>query len=390
MAPLAATPRAFVVLTLSLLLLSITRRDAQALSLSSSPPSAANKRALRVPANTKATPWAFQGHKVYAQVTEPVVVPKSSATPRKRCSVVLIHGFGCSTYYWRETCRALTLSTKADVSCTVHALDLLGQGQSDKPSSVQYSTQLWTDLVTTYVQERLNDNDEPLVFMGNSLGSVVALNAAISDCPVISNRVRGVGLFNCGVGMNSMNLLKDPSLSPLQSLVFGVLFAVLNTLIFGNLPLITYLLDKVVTKELLRNALISLYPCASPSPEDRVDDNLVDSFYYPAKDAGSPQALSQIYVNDAGPTPMELHEQSRKIRPQRVLGKDIPIHVIWGSRDGVTPLSGYVGQYYQGLANGSNESMPNVTLDVMEAGHIPFDEVPECNDRMVQWLNKVV
>jgi pimeloyl-ACP methyl ester carboxylesterase len=242
-----------------------------------------------------------------------------------------------------------------------------------------------------------------LVFIGNSLGSVVALSAAIS-CPEITKRVQGVGMYNCGVGMyncgvgmyncgvgmyncgvgmNSMNLLKDPSLNPVQKAFFGVLFQVLNTLIFANLPLLTFVLDKIVTKDLLRDALVTLYACAA-NPQERVDNDLVDSFYNPAKDAGSAQALSQIYVNDAGPTPMELHQQANN--GQR-LGKEIPIHLIWGNQDVVTPLSGYVGQYYTALA--ADESF-NVTMDVINAGHIPFDEVPECNDSMVAWMDNVV
>ena len=29
-------------------------------------------------------------------------------------------------------------------------------------------------------------------------------------------------------------------------------------------------------------------------------------------------------------------------------------------------------------------------MTVMEGGHIPFDEVPECNQAMVDWLDTVV
>jgi pimeloyl-ACP methyl ester carboxylesterase len=357
--------------------------------------------------------WTYHGYSIHSEVTEPASSLSSSVavlsgiwpppffaagndqkTKKKSsqtsgsssCSVVLIHGFGASSFYWRETSRALS-----QAGYTVHALDLLGLGKSDKPSNVVYSTELWSNLVTAYVQENVllsssssssSQQPEKLVFIGNSLGSVVALSAAIS-CPEITKRVHGVGLYNCGVGMNSMNLLKDPSLNPLQKTFFGVLFQVLNTLIFANLPLLTFVLDNIVTQDLLRDALVSLYACAV-NPQERVDADLVDSFYNPAKDAGSAQALSQIYVNDAGPTPMELHQ--KEMNGQR-LGKEIPIHVIWGNQDMVTPLSGYVGQYYTALAADESSS---VTMDVINAGHIPFDEVPECNDSMVAWMGKVV
>jgi pimeloyl-ACP methyl ester carboxylesterase len=377
------------------------------------PSSGGAKSATTTFLNTKSVPWTYQGYSIYTEVTQ----PSTSSSPsllslsssladswplvffgggginnknknfKKRsrgCSVVLIHGFGCSTFYWRETTRALS-----GAGYTVHAIDLLGLGQSAKPKDVVYSTELWSNLVLSYVQEHVPSNDK-VVFIGNSLGSVVALSAAVSGAPEMNERVKGVGMFNCGVGMNSMNLLKDPGLTAVQRALFGLSFQLLNTVIFGNVPLITFILDKIVTKDLLRNALLSLYASAD-NPDERVDNVLVDSFYNPAKDAGSPQALSQIYVNDAGPTPMELHEQAVVVttgsRSRRQLGKEIPIHVIWGKQDFVTPLTGNVGQYYANLARDESTS---VTLHVVNAGHIPFDEVPECNDSMVAWMNNVV
>jgi pimeloyl-ACP methyl ester carboxylesterase len=390
---------------ISLLVVTTPKEGAHVLALSSTTKASSSsaKSSTLTSLNTKPLPWTYQGYSIYAEVTEPSSTSSSSSPlsslalnewslalfgdgdgnkqkSTTSCSVVLIHGFGCSTYYWRETCRALS-----SAGYTVHAIDLLGLGKSAKPDSntdgVVYSTELWSNLVLSYVQDNIPSH-EPLVFIGNSLGSVVALSAAVACPEQMNERVRGVGMFNCGVGMNSMNLLKDPSLTAVQRALFGFVFQVLNTLLFGNGALITFVLDKVVTKDLLRNALLSLYACAA-NPDERVDDDLVDSFYSPAKDAGSPQALSQIYVNDAGPTPMELHESGSR----RQLGKEIPIHVIWGNQDAVTPLTGNVGQYYTKLAADASSS---VTMHVVNAGHIPFDEVPECNDSMVAWMNNVV
>eukprot|EP00977_Amphora_coffeiformis_P001658 scaffold310_cov168-Amphora_coffeaeformis.AAC.53 len=275
---------------------------------------------------------------------------------------------------------------------TVHTIDLLGQGKSDKPGKadgVEYSTNLWAELVDKFCQECVAPNHS-IVFAGNSLGSVVALAAAVSDfvsdsdatttTTIPSSRIAGVGLYNCGVGMNSRNLLKDPQLNAIQKVIFTALFDFLDFLIFSNIPLLTYVLSEVVTKELLESALLSLYQCAT-DPRARVDAGLVDSFYIPAKDEGSVQALNQIYTNDAGATPMELHERY----PQ--LGSNIPIHVIWGDQDGVTPLQGPVGQFYANLAESDDA---NVSMNVIRAGHVPFDEIPECNQSMVQWLDDVV
>ena len=360
-----------------------------------------SKTCLSSERTTVARPWEFQGHKVYTEVTKP---PATTATTSlgsfpfffdnntnskndKKCSVVLIHGFGCSSYYWRETVQALS-----SAGYTVHTVDLLGQGKSAKPGradGVEYSTNLWAELVDNFCRECVAPNHS-IVLAGNSLGSVVALAAAVSDfaddsgdatsTTTIPSRIKGVGLFNCGVGMNSVNLLKDPQLNAIQKVIFTAVFDLLNFLIFNNIALLTYVLSEVVTKELLQNALLGLYQC-SPDPSERVDEGLVDSFYRPAKEEGSVQALNQIYTNDAGATPMELHER----HPQ--LGSSIPIHVIWGDQDGVTPLQGSVGQFYAKLADDGNT---NVSMNVLRAGHIPFDEIPECNESMVKWLDNVL
>ena len=77
---------------------------------------------------------------------------------------------------------------------------------------------------------------------------------------------------------------------------------------------------------------------------------------------------------------MEIHQEYESVL------QSVPIHLVWGSKDSVTPLEGPVGQFYTALAKEDNK----VTMNVIESGHIPFDEIPECNDSMVKWLNEVV
>lgn len=301
-------------------------------------------------------------------------------------SVILIHGFGCSSYYWRETVQALTAA-----GYTAHSLDLLGQGKSSKPGKadgINYSIDLWASQVEEYAKQYIlsKNKNQPIVVMGNSLGSSVALSVASGDFgkgtqtnSLVQERIAGICLYNCGVGMNSRNLLKDESLGPVQRLVFIALFDLFDALLFNNIPVLTYVLTKVVTRDLLRNSLLGLYRCAE-DPTSRVDDGLVDSFYYPAMMEGSVEALNQIYTNDAGPTPMELHKSYPLL-------SQVPFHLIWGTEDQVTPLSGPVGQFYHSLAN---QESSNVSIEVIKAGHFPFDEFPECNQSMVQWMDNVV
>jgi len=300
--------------------------------------------------------------------------------------ILLVHGFGCSTTYWRKT-----TNTLVNEGYEVHSIDLLGQGKSSKPgrdNGIEYSIDLWAELVESYAKENIKKGD--IVLAGNSLGSLVALSAitgAFSEATAsassdlfLKNNAKGICMFNCGVGLNSRGIAKEPRWNPIQRQLINTLYDLLSILIFNNRLLLTYVLDKVVTPELLRDTLQSLYKC---NPNN-VDDELVQSFYLPAKDSGSVEALSQIYCNDPGPTPYELHDKHNDYL------NNLPIHLVWGDDDAVTPIEGGVGQFYLSLAN-DEDSNNNVSFCVVKSGHVPFDDNPdESNGSFVKWLSEKV
>lgn len=413
--------------------------------------------------------WKFRGHSCYAEISTPMNGPVTSAAAasptgavtwpfhkfqswfsgigssnqngrnkqqvkdRDGLDVILIHGFGCSTTYWRETRKALN-----DAGHTVHSIDLLGQGRSSKPTrspnngdnenGVLYSIDLWAEQLDTYAAQytTLRSNNSRIVLVGNSLGSVVALSAATGDWLQGSRRqskaykdnvegldgdnkkevskvsflstggrVRGLCFFNCGIGMNSRNLVKTIDSAATRT-VFNVLFDLLDLLVFDNPLLLSYAVNNLVSEETLRNVLLTLYKCAD-DPASRVDDELVKSFVEPVANDETwkvVDVIRQIYTNDGGKTPMELHELYPSVL------NSTPIHLIWGDRDNITPLSGSVGKFYSKLASrgradgdekdDSPNNNTNVSLQVIQAGHIPFDERPECNHGLVEWLEFVV
>ena len=68
-------------------------------------------------------------------------------------STSLVHGFGCSTTYWRKT-----TTTLVNEGHEVHSIDLLGQGKSAKPGrddGVEHSIDLWAVLVESHAKEKL-------------------------------------------------------------------------------------------------------------------------------------------------------------------------------------------------------------------------------------------
>lgn len=339
----------------------------------------------------KTASWTFRGHDVYTETTtvptdsNPLSGFFQSFSNKKQPTVLLVHGFGCSSTYWRETKTALTKS-----GIEVHALDLLGQGKSAKPGradGIEYSIHLWADLIDAYIQENIPNGE--IILCGNSLGSLVALSAVTGDFSTTettatttttttwTDRCKGICMFNVGVGLNSRGIANELQWTPFQRYLINALYNVLDALIFSNTVLLKYVLDEVVTQDLLRDTLSSLYKCQP----DRVDDELVNSFFGPAQDAGSVEALSQIYTNEPGATPMDLH------RNYPVLLTKIPIHLIWGDDDAVTPIQGGVGTFYTQMAS---EQDNNVSFQVVSSGHIPFDDNPvDSHNSMLQWINKL-
>ena len=353
--------------------------------------------------------WDFRGHSCYAEIVQPSFFSNSSKK-QKKPTVLLVHGFACSTVYWRETRTYLSRA-----GYTVHLVDLLGLGKSAKPGrtdSVVYSIDLWAQMVDDYARRYVLDDDENgsdsgVVLVGNSLGSVVALSAAVGDCyndetasknAYLPSRVKGLCFYNCGVGMNTRNVLKTVSSEWLKS-ILTVVFDVFDLLVFNNEALLTYVIDKQVSKDVIRSALTSLYAYAD-DPESRVDDELVDSFIDPVLNDSTPavvEVLRQIYTNDAGRTPMELHNKYLSVKNNNnnknndVPSSLLPMHLIWGDKDTVTPITGDVGVFYSELASTSGNSMVDVSMQVINnAGHVPFDERPECNAGLIEWLEEKI
>jgi pimeloyl-ACP methyl ester carboxylesterase len=81
--------------------------------------------------------------------------------------IVLIHGLGCSTKYWRCVLEASEFSQNR-----ILALDLPGFGMSDKPDTYDYSLQSQAD--TTYALVQALDIPR-FTLIGHSMGGTIAI-----------------------------------------------------------------------------------------------------------------------------------------------------------------------------------------------------------------------
>ena len=244
-------------------------------------------------------------------------------------------------------------------------------------------------------------------------------------------------MYNCGVGLNSRGIANDERWDPVQKALIHRGYDVLCFLIFKNTRLLTYALTSVITRETLQAALTALY-VHTPT---NVDRDLVDSFYIPTQTpsvAATVDVLSQIYCNPPGKTPMQYHQRypeiiGRYLPPTTTIttpipttttattthtgegsnrkhktaanGDDaavIPIHLIWGTEDVVTPVEGGVGAFYTNMANNNIQNKkndarhqhqyhPKVTMTMIRSGHIPFDDNPiAAGTALVEWLETIL
>ncbi len=95
---------------------------------------------------------------------------------------------------------------------------------------------------------------------------------------------------------------------------------------------------------------------------------------------GAVEAIRQICTNNAGLTPMEYHQKYQEILDS------MPLHLIWGLDDSITPISGDVGSFYCDRVANNRSGNGRTTIDVVKSGHMPFDDNPMETHEMLRWL----
>ena len=245
--------------------------------------------------------------------------------------LVLIHGFGTSSFHWRDNIPALSKTNP------VYTMDLLGFGASDNPLDVNYTLELWRDQTVAYVKKIYHNNGcKPVILVGNSIGGHTAIYAAVN--PEIREMVNAVIL------LNPVGIFKGKELPfssswikwTLQPTVFHWLFHYFQSQI--------------------RDTMVILYPY---HPE-RVDDALVSSILSPTEHPNARQIFSKIlYTLLTGPHPYM----------EDILGQmSKPLYLLIGKADPWLLPS---------LYNDFLTNCPTAFGKWLEAGHCPHDEIPD-------------
>jgi pimeloyl-ACP methyl ester carboxylesterase len=248
--------------------------------------------------------------------------------------VLLVHGWGCSAYVFRDNLPAL-----ADAGFRAIAVDLKGHGLSDKPVAADEYT------VDALVEHLLDILDalglERPALAGHSLGGTLIYHFAAR----YPQRARCLGLVS-PVGLTGVSLMW--------------LYRALTP------RLLTPIVQRINPRKIVKMALMRVY-----GKRGSFTDRDVQEFLAPSQFPEFSLAMRQL-----------LHHYDWNAAKQRRLRVvDLPAAGVWGTIDHLMPDDGM--RIYLGI-------LPKIVLHaITDAGHLVTQETPqEVNAALLELLRK--
>ena len=247
--------------------------------------------------------------------------------------LLLIHGFGASSYSWRAVRTELARTHR------VIAIDMKGFGRSDKPLDDDYAAHDQAKLLLEFIDNR---GLSELSIAGHSFGGGVALSLALELNRKHPGRLKKLILVD--------SVAYEQGLPPA--------FHVLRTPLVG--PASAALVPPVVQSTA---ALMLAYKDSS-----KITQATIDAYARPMHEPGNRHALVRTAVKILPEYVNILTYQYRSIAQ--------PVLLIWCREDKIVPLA--VGQR---LAR----ELPDARLEVVETcGHVPQEEEPALTSGLMQ------
>jgi pimeloyl-ACP methyl ester carboxylesterase len=263
-------------------------------------------------------------------------------------AVILIHGFGGSTFTWRDNLQAI-----ADAGFYALALDLPPFGLSDKNPDLDYSRSWMADMVAGLMDEL---NIETATIVGHSMGGSVTAQFAVRHPERVDKLVFVAGgIFDRATLENSEDDQEDTN-SP---------FALLANL-DPNSPFAATALRAILTPETFTNILISAY-----HRQEVVTDEVTAGYQRPLQ--------IQNWTN--GFLAYQQAEETAEISLADLTAatQTTPILIVWGKEDTWVTIQ---------MGEAMNAALANVTfVTYAETGHLPMEENTEqFNEDMIAFL----
>ena len=257
-------------------------------------------------------------------------------------NLLLIHGFGASTFHWRSNIPELSKHYN------VFAMDLLGFGASEKPI-IDYNPELWKEQTTEFVKKIYHQTNQPVSLIGNSIGGLISVYSATD--PEITSIIQSIVLIN------AVGVFKDKELPFIYPLFSWML----------QKPLINTLFYYFKTN--IKETLLTLYP----THPERVDDDLIESIRIPAEEPIAGEVFYKIIKGCVASPIVYMDDLLAEL--------DIPFLVLNGNRDPWIQPHIY-GDFIH------NAKKPEGYL--LNAGHCPQDEIPdEVNALILSFLDRL-
>jgi pimeloyl-ACP methyl ester carboxylesterase len=257
-------------------------------------------------------------------------------------ALILVHGFGGSTFGWRHVMEPLAAS-----GWYVVALDLPGFGLAEKGWGQSYEHESQAGFVLS-VMDQMNIQDA--VIAGHSMGgNVVSWVAALAP-----ERVRGLALIDAAIVSPALTrntaAATALSLPPLRRATRILIRSAFTEATFGELLSSAFAVKSAATPETIRG-----YAAASRLPEW---DAALLGIIRDASANALPSSIGEIVERPDAP---------------------IPTLILWGADDSWVPLS---------AGESLRDALPAATYVVLPGlGHVPFEEDPEAfTQAMQEWL----
>ncbi|MEL7329854.1 MAG: alpha/beta fold hydrolase, partial [Cyanobacteria bacterium J06559_1] len=218
---------------------------------------------------------------------------------------------------------------------------------------LDYNFETWSQQVQDFCEQVIG---ESAFLIGNSIGCVVALQAAV-DAP---NWVRGVVLLDC-----SLRLLHDRKRQTLPWYRSAPTPYIQKVLSYR--PLIRFFFGQLAKPKAVKNILRQAY-----GRKEEVTDELVSLLLEPAFDPGAVDVFLAFISYSQGPIPEDLLPKL-----------SCPALIVWGKEDPWEPVE---------LARAYGE-YPAVEefIELAGVGHCPQDEAPEVvNPILMDWVAQKV
>lgn len=286
--------------------------------------------------------WVWRGWQ-----TRYTYIRATQTEGKEETPLLLLHGFGTSIGHWRQNLPFLAQNH------TVYALDMLGFGASRK-AVVEYKVDLWVEQIYDFWSTFIR---QPLVLVGNSIGSLVCLAAAAAHPEMVKGIVM-IGLPDMSVREEAIPRWLRPVIASVENL-----FA-------------SPLLLKNIFYVVRRPGVVRKWAAIAYANPTAITDELVDILTGPAQDRGSAQAFCAILKAMIG---ADFGPSVKSVLPNL----NIPLLLIWGRQDRMIP---------PGLSCRFLELNPKLRLvEIDNAGHCAHDEAPEeVNQILLDWLDTLL